>query len=216
MSTSPPDYPTNLLWNDRSTDPTFEPNELLYIRVQEVDERGQFTNFDVNCPNTSFNRSKYSRPEHVLYARYPKFLQWKVGAMRVDEIPQPIRSGDQRKFEFYPEHVPVGPPDEPLENYAHCEVRAKVNGIWQQKRLPRTVEKTYRELMARKIKPVPFDQPREPLLTIWANLIRMNDSDLARGAKVAFSMGRLCGPLRPGISMSFADMRGHSDVWAEF
>lgn len=151
-------YPEELLWNGRSLDPDFDPEEYLYIRVQYVDEYGRFTNLDVKGPDTSFNRAKYSKPAHVLYARYPMFLEWHVGGLQVKEIPGPLYSGDKRKFDFQVEHVPVRPPEEENENYSHSEVRSYVAAV-RQKKLPSKVGKEYRELMARLIQPIAFEKP---------------------------------------------------------
>ena len=160
MSTSA-NYPQELLWNGRGLDPHFDPAEFLYFRVEHLDERGQFTNLDVKCPDTSCNRSKYSRPEHVLYSRYPKFISWHVGAIQVRDTPEPLESGDKRRFDFRVEHVPVRPPEAEDENYSHSEIRAYVLGE-RQRKLPSKVGKEFRELMARRIRPVQFEKPAAP------------------------------------------------------
>jgi hypothetical protein len=159
-----PDYPPELLWNGRSPDQDFQPDELLYYRVPAFDEQGKVSAIDVLCPDTSVNRSKYSRPEHVLYARLPKFLDWKVAEFRVSDIPAIVEHPDPkdaRKFNFRIFHDPIKEPD---ENYAHCEIRA-FHDKGRKKRLPSLVEKLFRQILSERMKPAtpvirPFGAPR--------------------------------------------------------
>lgn len=158
MSTSSiPSYPAELLFNGRKPDQTFAPGELLFYRAEQLDSQGKIGSVDVRAPNTSFNRNKYSKPVHVLYARLPQFLSWSVLEIRVDQIPQELEHPDGRKFQFRTVHDPVGPPDEPEENYAHTEIRAflEQNSV---KRLPSTVDKKIRQMLADLLEPVSADR----------------------------------------------------------
>jgi hypothetical protein len=153
-ASSIPNYPEELLWNGRQPDQTFDANEFLFYRVTALDERGKVGSVDVMCPNTSVNRGKYSRPIHVLYARLPRFLNWRVVEFRVGEIPGELEHPDGRKFQFKIVHDPVQPPIEPDENYAHSEIRA-VHNQQPSKRLPGLVDKLFRQLLADCMRPVP-------------------------------------------------------------
>jgi hypothetical protein len=113
-ASSIPNYPEELLWNGRQPDQTFDANEFLFYRVTALDERGKVGSVDVMCPNTSVNRGKYSRPIHVLYARLPRFLNWRVVEFRVGEIPGELEHPDGRKFQFKIVHDPVQPLSNPM------------------------------------------------------------------------------------------------------
>jgi hypothetical protein len=147
-ASSIPSYPADLLWNGRAPDQNFDLDELLFYRVPEVDDIGKIGSIDVIfCPNTSVNRGKYSKPVYSLYARMPKFLDWRVMEFRVGDIPDELEHPDKRRFQFRIAHDPVKPPEELDENYAHAEIRA-----WHKderpKRLPGLVEKEYRQILA--------------------------------------------------------------------
>jgi hypothetical protein len=156
-ASSIPSYPLELLFNGRLPDETFAPDEPLFYRAKEVDKGGKIGSVDVMCPNTSFNRGKYSKPVHVLYAKLPQFLKWHVMEMRVDEVPPELQHPDGRKFQFTVVHDPVKPPVEPDENYAHSEIRAFHNKQ-QSKRLPGLVEKQIRQMLADRMQEVPAER----------------------------------------------------------
>jgi hypothetical protein len=147
-SSSPPNYPPELLWNGRQPDQTFGLDEALYYRVPAFDERGRVSPQDVTpCPDTSVNRSKYSQPEHVLYARFPRFLGHRVVQFRVRDIPPTLVSGDNEQLSFLIVHDPVMPPVEENENYAHSEIRAFLNGERTVK-ITNKVKREYRQILA--------------------------------------------------------------------
>ncbi len=155
-SSSIPDDCTKLLWNGRQPDQNFDrPDELLYYRVKEFDELGKVSPFDIKCPDTSVNWQRYSDPEHVFCARFPKYLGYKVAQLTVSEAQQTLaHPGDGRRFEFKVEHAPVKPPIEPDENYAHCEIRTFHNQQqWTKKKLPGLIDKMFRQILADLMKP---------------------------------------------------------------
>jgi hypothetical protein len=115
--------------------------------VPEFNERGQVDAAHIAFPDTSVNRSKYSSPEHVLLVRHPKFADQKVAKFLVQDIPATTFSGDKKRtFTVKIVHDPVGPPEEPEENYAHCEIRSFEGGM-RSVRLPRAAEKFVREIL---------------------------------------------------------------------
>ena len=75
----------------------------------------------IRAPVQSVNRSKYSKPEWVLLARYPQFLHWGYGSFKVSDIPESITSEFGITHFFKVEHVPLD------DNYSHSEVRAYKN-----------------------------------------------------------------------------------------
>jgi hypothetical protein len=118
------------LWNGRQAEQNFSPDEILYYRVPAL-VFGKVSPQDVApCPDTSVNRSAYegSRPEHVLYARFPQFLKHEVAQFRVRDIPSPLLTGKSEEVNFSIVHDPVKPPEEQNENYAHSEIRAFMGG----------------------------------------------------------------------------------------
>jgi len=161
-SSSTPSYPSELLWNGRQVDQDFDLDELLYYRVENFDERGKVSAIDsILCPDTSFNRSKYSKPEHVLYAQLPRFLKWKVARIAVRDVPPTLRHPDPkdaREFQFKVVHEPVrrNPPLDPDENYAHCEIQTFHN-LERKKRVPGLVAKLYSQTLAELMVPAPLD-----------------------------------------------------------
>jgi hypothetical protein len=151
----PPEYPSELLWNGRLPDQNFAPDELLYYRVPKFDDRGKVSVQDVApCPDTSVNRGKYSRPEHVLFARYPLYLRQQVAQFHVSDIPEYLLSGIGERIRFVIEHDPVRPPEEQYENYSHSEIRA-FNGTVRAKKVSPKVQKEFRQIISELMKPVP-------------------------------------------------------------
>jgi hypothetical protein len=109
--------PIEMFRNGRPIDPNFLPDEELYIRFDRIDGE----NVDPACikaPVQSVNRSKYSRSEWVLLARYPQFLDWGYGSFKVSDIPESITSEFNITHFYKVEHVPLD------DNYSHSEVRA--------------------------------------------------------------------------------------------
>jgi hypothetical protein len=153
-TSSIPDYPEELLINGRGLDETFEPDELLFYRAPNLDERGKIGSVDVICPNTSVNRGKYSKPIHVLYCSFPKFINWFVLELHVRDVPTELQSGDGKRFQFILVHVPVTHPD---ENYAHAEIRALVDQQ-PKKKWSAMVEKQFRQILADRMQLVPRER----------------------------------------------------------
>jgi hypothetical protein len=108
----------------------------------------------VPCPDTSVNRGKYSRPEHVLFARFPLYLGQQVAQFQVRDIPAPLVSGTGEQFQFAIAHDPVRPPEEANENYAHSEIRAFNAGVRTRKVSPK-VQKEFRQILSERMVPVP-------------------------------------------------------------
>jgi hypothetical protein len=139
----PPKYPQELLWKGRQLDPAFQSDELLYYRVEGFDVQGKVNVDEIRAPDTSVNRGKYSRPEHVLYASLPKYLNFKVAQFQVREIPKELHTGDGRAITFRVEHDPTIKTNEVDENYAHSEIRA-FEGNERKKNISQSVLKQYR------------------------------------------------------------------------
>jgi hypothetical protein len=164
-SSSTPDYPAELLWNGRGIDDVFSPEEFLYYRVQDFNELGKVNVSEVRFPDTSVNRGKYSSPEHVLFAQWPRFVNSKVAQMQVKDIPANKRSGDGTQFDVKVVHNPVKPPEEEDENYAHSEICCFV-GTQKRKNVPDLVRKFVRQKIADSMRPAPISaaaipRPRE-------------------------------------------------------
>ena len=141
--------PAELRWNGRGADQCFEPDDSLFYRVLRLDQTGHVRGTDIRFPNTSVNRSKYSRPEHLLW-NWPD--QGVVGFL-VREIPTPIRAGDGRMFDFKAVHDPVRPPEDKVENYAHCEIRP-FHGSSPQRTAPDVVKKVFRQELSDRMRPL--------------------------------------------------------------
>src|SRR5665648_111758 len=89
ISFSEHSIPQEMFRNGRPIDPIFLADEELYIRFDRIDGE----NVDPACikaPVQSVNRSKYSKAEWVLLARYPQFLDWGYGSFKVGDIPEAI------------------------------------------------------------------------------------------------------------------------------
>ena len=138
--------PEEIHWRDRSPDQAFAPDEVLYYRVPAFNERGQVDAAHIRFPDTSVNRGKYSAPEHLLLANFPKFVEQKVARFVVRDIPPHVSSGDRKRiFGIRLEHDPIRPP-QGEENYAHCEIRCFEDGA-RRNRIPAAAEKYVREIL---------------------------------------------------------------------
>jgi hypothetical protein len=147
------DNQAELRWSGRTPDQNFAPDELLYYRVEKFIENGRVNGVVIRCPDTSVNRGKYSRPEHLLYAQHPKFMKWKAAQFQVRDVPPTLRNpNDGNEFAFNIEHDPTLIPE---ENYAHSEVRAYRDGQ-RRKNLPRVVESQLRHILAEAMQPAPL------------------------------------------------------------
>lgn len=115
--------PDEMYRQGRPVDPDFESEEDLYIRFRSVvGERPNIS--DIQCPNHSVNRSKFSQAEWVLL---PTFSDWGYGAFKVKDIPDTIIRQEGDPYDFMVEHDPLD------ENYSHCEIRSYVNGVRRNK-----------------------------------------------------------------------------------
>jgi hypothetical protein len=125
------------------------------MRAPHVDGRGKIGSPDIRCPDTSVNREKYSQPVHVLYCQLPKFLDWRVLKIRVDQVPSELENpNDGSRFSFQIVHDPLSSPE---ENYAHSEIRAFV-GTERRKRLPPVIDKLFRQILADRLQLVPLEE----------------------------------------------------------
>jgi hypothetical protein len=151
----PFEYPPELLCSGRPPDQVFDPEELLYYRVTAFDHQGKVNVDEIRCPDTSVNRGKCSRPEHVLCPSFPKFVGCKVAQFSVAEVPHQLSTGDARTISFKVEHDPICQPTSLEENYSHCEIRAfEANA--RAKRVSEAVNKQYRMKLRNVMKPAPL------------------------------------------------------------
>jgi hypothetical protein len=143
ISFSEHSIPQEMFRNGRPIDPNFLPDEELYIRFDRIDGK----NVDPACikaPVQSVNRSKYSRAEWVLLARYPQFLDWGYGSFKVSDIPESITSEFNITHFYKVEHVPLE------DNYSHSEVRAYKNGELVRRKND-AIRLKYRVILSQKI-----------------------------------------------------------------
>lgn len=143
--------PQEMLANGRSPDPTFEPDEELYIRFSQMD--GETVNpICIKCPGQSANRSKYSQPQWVLLCDYPKFVNFGYGLILVGEIPPELTSTGEVVFSFKPVHDPMD------NNYSHTEIRAFKEGQCVKRLYNKTLILEFRILLSRKIQIIQLPQ----------------------------------------------------------
>jgi hypothetical protein len=143
ISFSEHSIPHEMFRNGRPIDPNFLPDEELYIRFDRIDGE----NVDPACikaPVQSVNRSKYSRAEWVLLARYPQFLDWGYGSFKVSDIPESITSEFNITHFYTVEHAPLD------DNYSHSEVRAYKNGELVRRKND-AIRLKYRVILSQKI-----------------------------------------------------------------
>ena len=94
-------------------------DELLYRRLEqrELNEKGEIDPTRINSVSfkadvesaPSVMRSRFSAPEDVLHVLCAgrDTSGWLVYAIRVDELPQGLKAGDERSFDFLPKQVPL-------------------------------------------------------------------------------------------------------------
>ena len=110
--------PAGMYRNGRPVDPFFEPDEELYLRIptDQIDSTGKHalcTGF--RFPEQSVNRGKHSEsPSWVLC---PTFFDWAVAAFEVQQIPTPLVSEGNVRYDVRVEHDPRE------DNYPHSEIR---------------------------------------------------------------------------------------------
>ncbi len=124
----PKDYPPELLPNGRPAVPTFDDDEWLYCRFDPklVQPTGVIDPLHIKlipCPDLSSNRSKFSKPWHVLYP-LSKYEQWAVFKFRIQDVPTTIK-GDSSNAPIHNVKTEHDPED---CNYAHCETRVYKDG----------------------------------------------------------------------------------------
>ena len=109
----------------RPADPDFDQQEKLYHRFEKLQKAsdGKFYPASIRFPDFSVNRERYSKPEDVLY---PNYKGLGIVSFKVEDLPEPILTGEGSKNETTYTFVPVHDPLE--ENYAHSEIRTFKNG----------------------------------------------------------------------------------------
>lgn len=124
-------------------DNEFDPEEWLYLRIRPEGfahflKAGVLNLHEMQFPDMSVNRGKYSKPEDVLGPR----PEYGVAAFQVRDIPGPIVD-EGREYTFRVEH-------DPREgNYSHSEVRSFRDGARMKPEEPnRTVRQTFRATLA--------------------------------------------------------------------
>ncbi|MBF0510554.1 MAG: hypothetical protein HQK57_16745 [Deltaproteobacteria bacterium] len=106
--------PYELFRRGRPVDHLIDPEEELYIRFEEV-TKGFVELGCIKCPDQSVNRSKYSRPEHVLL---PNFFNLGYGSIKSSDIHEVVETPPGEPRYFRSEHDPLE------DNYSHAEIRA--------------------------------------------------------------------------------------------
>jgi hypothetical protein len=142
--------PPEMLANGRNPDPTFEPNEELYIRFDQMDGKA-VSPICIKCPQSS-NRSKYSQPEWVLLCDYPKFVNFGYGSIQVCEIPPELTSDGNIVFAFKPTHAPLD------DNYSHTDIEAFKEGQCVKRLNNKKLVARFRILLSQKIQIIRFPQ----------------------------------------------------------
>lgn len=113
------DIPDEMRRKGRSSDPVFSLQENLYIRFRKM--LGKTVNpSNIKYDGQSVNRSKYSKPQWVLY---PIYLHWGYGSFKVKDIPDDIKTPDNKIIEFRTLHEPVE------ENYSHSAIYPFKSGV---------------------------------------------------------------------------------------
>jgi hypothetical protein len=106
-------------------DDKFSSDERLFLRFPHLSLRTGKPEFsDIRCPDLSVNRSKYSNPEDVLWAKFVFLVDWGIGSIPVGQATFSLLAVDAATVDFWVEHDPVAASSEFPENFSHCEVRA--------------------------------------------------------------------------------------------
>lgn len=143
-------FETRVHQNDRSPVDEFDLDELLYRRVNPVHHliEGVLSPLAFNFPNQSFNRGRYSLPEDVLHPDCCSgmiFKDWRVATLSVSDIPNQLRSGDDKEFRFSMHHTP-----ERL-CYPHSEIRCRQGVTFlNDRKPPKKVREEFRAILAQK------------------------------------------------------------------
>ena len=128
----------------RNPDPVFLSEEDLYIRFNSV-VGGKVSMSSIRCGDQSVNRSKYSRPEWVLLARYPKYINWGFGSFKVGEIPEVVTLPAAKPVEFRIVHEPEE------ENYSHSVIYRWKSGGPHRKVGNRNIRNKFRAQLSQRI-----------------------------------------------------------------
>ncbi len=105
----------------RAVVPNFKPSEQLYRRFRRQDiVNGELTPAALRFPaqtGHSVNRSRFSRPEDVLWVEANKLEGFGIFQIAVAVIPGELVCRETgRRFTFFPKHAPHE------DNYAHSEI----------------------------------------------------------------------------------------------
>lgn len=131
----------------RREDQSFHPSENLYMRFEDhglsisaqEPTATQIIREQIRTLDQSVNRSKYSRPEDVLF---PRNFSWGILAFPVCDVPNNLLSGTGISIEFKVTHVPL------WNNYAHSEIHAfNASTHHRQNRLSNKVKREFRQTM---------------------------------------------------------------------
>lgn len=116
----PNHIPFEMFRSGRPEDPSFLPDEKLYIRFQVLLPNNKIDTAEIRVPKQSVNRSKHEcRPEWVLLSLYPKYKNCGYGYFEVKDIPPFLMSDSELvQFNFRVGHAPLE------ENYHHSEIQA--------------------------------------------------------------------------------------------
>jgi hypothetical protein len=117
-----PDRPKDMYRNGRPVVPSFDPDELLYHRIDpefiEKDGSIDAVHIAFRFPDLSSNRSKFSARWYVLYPR-SLYGNCAVAECRHSDVPTAVQ-GDAKDSAVHTISVEHSPDD---DNYGHCETR---------------------------------------------------------------------------------------------
>jgi hypothetical protein len=127
---NPADFPSELHRNGRGIVPIFDVDEWFYCRFDPAFVQPNSDAIDplhiklIPCPDFSSNRSKFSKPWHVL-CPLAKFGNHAIFKFRVQDLPTTVQ-GDGKGA---PVHDVKTEHDPETLNYSHCETRVYRSGI---------------------------------------------------------------------------------------
>lgn len=142
--------PSRLYQRGRPVDSDMPPTERLYFRCMRdwLDDNDSVRPAQIQFPDQSVNRERYSRPRDVLLPDGAlvsrNWILWGVSMVQISDLPPDIASPGGVSFSFTAEHDPLE------DNYSHSELRVYKNGIREQakKKINSQVKKKYRTDMA--------------------------------------------------------------------
>ena len=137
--------------DDKLPDPEFGSDESLYRRFNPQQHliEGVLSPLAFQFPRQSFNRGKYSKPEHVLHPDCcdgKELAGWLVATLLVGEVPEQKETGDGRTFRFFLRHTPKE------YCYSHSEIWCNLHtsSSDEYSQPPKTVREYLRAELARK------------------------------------------------------------------